>query len=192
MKFVCHIKLHAPPYVTFEILQFMEIEEAIAHSSNNQEQLKLALQERLRDFGLTKNESKIYVFLSRNGPQKAIEISKAENIPRTETYHLLSTLEEKGIVSPSIQRPTRFFAAKIEEAIESIIQNHEKRIEELKILKNDMTDLWNIFHNLSFNKKSDVLKFESAMKKYTKSSKSRTNLKNKLKQIRQKSDMLDN
>ena len=190
---MCHIKLHALPYVTFEILQFMEIEEeAIARSSNNQEQLKLALQESLRDFGLTKNESKIYVFLSKNGPQKAIEISRAENIPRTETYHLLSTLEAKGIVSPSIQRPTRFFAATIEEAIESIIQNHEKRIGELKILKNDMIDLWNTFQSLRFDRKSDILKFESAMKKYAKSSKSKTNLKNKLKQIRQKSDMLDN
>jgi sugar-specific transcriptional regulator TrmB len=170
----------------------MVTEEAIARSTNNQKELKLALQERLRDFGLTKNEAKIYVFLSKNGPKKAIEISREENIPRTETYHLLSTLEIKGIVSPSIQRPTRFFAANIEEAIESIIKNHEKKIGELKILKNDMVDLWNTFHNLSFDRKSDILKFESAMKKYAKSSKTKQNLKNKLKEIRQKSDMLDN
>ena len=189
---MCHIKLHAAPYVTFEILQFMEIEEAIARSTNNQVELRQALQERLRDFGLTKNESKIFVFLSRNGPKKAIEISREENIPRTETYHLLSTLEEKGIVSPSIQRPTRFYAEKIDKAIESIIQNHEKKIGELKILKNDMIDLWNIFQNISFDRKSDVMKFESAMKKYAKASKTNANLKNKLKEIRQKSDMLDN
>ena len=58
---MCHIKLHVSPYVTFEILQFMEIEETIAKSESNQHQLVLALQEKLRDFGLTKNESKIYV-----------------------------------------------------------------------------------------------------------------------------------
>ena len=51
---MCHIKLHVPPYVTFKILQFVEIEEAIASSRSNQDQLILALQERLRDFGLTK------------------------------------------------------------------------------------------------------------------------------------------
>ena len=63
---MCHIKLHVPPYVTFKILQFMVTEEAIASSSSNQDQLILALQERLRDFGLTRNESKIDVFLSKN------------------------------------------------------------------------------------------------------------------------------
>ena len=55
-----------------------------------------------------------------------------------------------------------------------------------------MIDLWNTFQSLSFNKKSDILKFESAMKKYAKSSKSKTNIKNKLKQIKRKSEMLDN
>ena len=168
---MCHIKLHVPPYVTFKILQFMVTEEAIARSASNQDQLILALQEKLRDFGLTRNESKIYVFLSKNGPKKAIEISNEERIPRTETYHLLSTLETKGIITASIQRPTRFSAVKIESAIESIIENQQKKIEELKILKNDMIELWNSFQNISRNNKSDISKFKSRMKKYAKSTK---------------------
>jgi sugar-specific transcriptional regulator TrmB len=149
----------------------MVTEEAIASSSSNQDQLILALQEKLRDFGLTRNESKIYVFLSKNGPKKAIEISNEERIPRTETYHLLSTLETKGIITSSIQRPTRFSAIKIEGAIESIIENQQKKIEELKILKNDMIELWNSFQNIRRNNKSDISKFESRMKKYAKSTK---------------------
>ena len=123
------MKLHVLPYVTFKILQFMEIEEPIANNKSNQEHLVLALQEKLRDFGLTKNESKIYVFLSKYGPKKAIEISSDEKIPRTETYHLLASLEMKGIVESSIQRPTKFSAVIIEKAIESIIQNQQKRMQ---------------------------------------------------------------
>jgi len=149
----------------------MVTEEAIASSSSNQDQLILALQEKLRDFGLTRNESKIYVFLSKNGPKKAKEISNQERIPRTETYHLLSTLETKGIITASIQRPTRFSAIKIEGAIESIIENQQQKIEELKILKNDMIELWNSFQNIRRNNKSDISKFESRMKKYSKSTK---------------------
>ena len=189
---VCYIKLHVMPYVTFKILQFMEIEEPIANSRSNQEHLVLALQEKLRDFGLTKNESKIYVFLSKYGPKKAIEISRDEKIPRTETYHLLSSLEMKGIVESSIQRPTKFSAVIIEKAIESIIQNQQKRIEELKSLKQDMIVLWNLSQNMKFKKKSDFLKLESAMKKYAKSRKFSTSFKRKLKEMREKSDMLDN
>ena len=187
------MKLHARPYVTFEILQFMEMEEeAIARSSGNQEHLIMALQEKLRDFGLTKNESKIYVYLSKNGSQKAIEISQNENIPRTETYHLLSNLEAKGIVTPSVQKPTRFSAVTIEKAIESIIQNQLKRIEELKNLKADMIDLWKSFESISNYNKTDVSKFDSAMKRYAKSEKLRKNIKNNIKKMKQKSDMLDN
>lgn len=192
MNYVCHIKLHVLPYVTFEILQFMEIEEAIANSTSNQEQLVLALQEKLRDFGLTKNESKIYVYLSKSGPQKAIEISRNENIPRTETYHLLSNLEAKGIVIPSVQKPTRFSAVKIDEAIESIISNQQKRIEELKNLKNDMVELWRSFENIRKYSKTEISKFETAMRKYSKSEGLRKNFKARIKKMKQKSDMLDN
>ena len=170
----------------------IEEEEAIASSTDNQDQLILALKEKLRDFGLTKNESKIYIYLTKSGPKKAIEISRDESIPRTETYHLLTNLEIKGIVRPSIQKPTRFSAVTIEEAIESIIHNQEKKIEELKILKNDMVDLWNSFQNIRNNTKSEFSKFESAMRKYAKSDKLRKEFRNNLKKIRHNPDMLDN
>jgi len=172
---VCHVKLHVSPYVTFKMLQYVKVEEPIARSIRNQEELVLALQEKLRDFGLTKNESKIYVFLSKSGPKKAIEISTEEKIPRTETYHLLSNLEAKGIITPSIQKPTIFSAVTIEKAIESILHNQQKKIEDLKILKNNMVELWNSFQNIRKSTKTEISKFESAMRKYAKSERLRKN-----------------
>jgi len=178
---VCHVKLHVSPYVTFKILQYVVVEQTIARSIRNQEELVLALQEKLRDFGLTKNESKIYVFLSKSGPKKAIEISTEEKIPRTETYHLLSNLEAKGIITPSIQKPTIFSAVTIEKAIESILHNQQKKIEDLKILKNNMVELWNSFQNIRKSTKTDISKFESAMRKYAKSERLRKNFQRSLK-----------
>jgi len=175
------VKLHVSPYVTFKILQFVVLEEPIARSIRNQEELVLALQEKLRDFGLTKNESKIYVFLSKSEPKKAIEISTEEKIPRTETYHLLSNLEAKGIITPTLYRPTRFSAVKIEKAIESILHNKQKKIEDLKILKNDMVELWNSFQKIRKSTKADISKFESAMRKYAKSERLRKNFQRSLK-----------
>jgi len=188
---VCHVKLHVSPYVTFKILQFVVVEKPIAKSRDNQDQLVLALQERLRDFGLTKNESKLYIFLCKHGPKKAIEISREEKIPRTETYHLLTNLEAKGIITPSIQRPTIFSAVTIEKAIESILHNQQKKFEELKILKHDMIELWNSFQNMRNYTKPEISKFESAMRKYAKSRQFRLDFKQSLKKMRQKSDMSD-
>ncbi len=189
---MCHVKLHVSPYVTFKILQHMVVEEPIANNRDNQDHLVLALQERLRDFGLTKNESKIYIFLSKHGPKKAIEISREEKIPRTETYHLLTNLETKGIIKPSFERPTTFSAVTIEKAIETILHNQQKKIEELKILKHDMIELWNSFQNMRKHTKPEISKFESATKKYAKSRQFRLDFKRNLKKMRQKSDMLDN
>ncbi|MFQ5440131.1 MAG: TrmB family transcriptional regulator [Nitrosopumilaceae archaeon] len=170
----------------------MGIEEPISSSKSNQDQLLLILQEKLHDFGLTKNESKIYLFLSENGPSKAIKITEAEKIPRTETYHLLSTLEKKGIVKPSIQRPTRFSAVVIEQAIEAIIENQQKKIEDLKLLKHDMVKLWNSYQKIRTNKTSDMLKFKSKMKEYTDSSKYSSSFKKSLEELREKSETFDN
>jgi len=191
-NFVCHITLHVAPYVTFTILQSMGVEEPISSSKSNQDQLLQVLQEKLHDFGLTKNESKIYLFLSKSGPSKAIKITDSEKIPRTETYHLLSTLEEKGIVKPSIQRPTRFSAVVIEQAIDSIIENQQKKIEDLKLLKHDMIKLWNSYQKIRVNKTSDMVKFKSTMKKYTDSSKIASSFTRDLEELREKSDMFDN
>lgn len=170
----------------------MGIEQPISNSKSNQDLLIQVLQEKLRDFGLTNNESRIYLFLSKTGPSKALKIAEEEGIPRTETYHLLSTLEHKGIVIPSIQRPTKFSAVVIEKAIDAIIDNQQKKIEELKLLKYDMTELWNSFQKIRGSKKSDISKFKSTMKKYVDSNKMKSSFKRNLEELREKSDLFDN
>jgi len=146
-------------------------------------ELVLDLQEKLQDFGVGKKESKIYIFLSKHGPKKAIEISNDEKIHRTQTYHLLLNLKAKGIITPSIQRPTRFSAVTIEKAIESILYNRQKKIEELKILKNDMVELWNAFQNMRNHTKPEISKYEPAFKKYAESTKFRLEFKRNLKKM---------
>ncbi len=43
----------------------------------------------LSEFGLTANQSKVYIFLGKYGSKTAPEVCKALGLPRTETYHLL-------------------------------------------------------------------------------------------------------
>jgi len=119
-------------------------------------ELVLAFQKKLQDFGVTKNESKIYLFLSKHGPKKAIEISREEKIPRTEIYYLLTNLQAKGIIIQTFYRPKRFSAVTIEKAIGSILDNKQKKIEELKILEHDMIELWNSFQNMRNHTKPEI------------------------------------
>ena len=95
-------------------------------------------------YDLTPNQSKVYLFLSKIGVKTASEVSKALKIPRTETYHLLSTLQQKGIIFSIFGKPTKFNSVGIEESLEILINNEKNRITELDVGKKDIIKLWNI------------------------------------------------
>ena len=95
-------------------------------------------------YDLTPNQAKVYLFLSKIGIKTASEISKALKIPRTETYHLLSTLQQKGIIFSIFGKPTKFNAVGIDESIEILVNNEKNRINELQAGKDSLIRLWNI------------------------------------------------
>ena len=70
--------------------------------------------EEIRDalvaFGLTPNQSKVFFYLGKIGAKTASDIAKAVNVPRSETYHLLTALQNKGIVEASFQHPIKFYS----------------------------------------------------------------------------------
>ncbi len=72
---------------------------AILKSSNytivRYEKISNSIQEILQKLGLTQNESKVYLYLNKNGSKKAKKIAENQKIPRTQTYHLLTALQNK-------------------------------------------------------------------------------------------------
>jgi len=98
----------------------------------------------LVSYDLTPNQSKVYLFLSKIGVKTASEVSKSLRIPRTETYHLLSTLQQKGIIFSIFGKPTKFNAVGIEESLGILVNNEKNRIGELEVGKASLIKLWNI------------------------------------------------
>ena len=95
-------------------------------------------------YDLTPNQAKVYLFLSKIGIKTASDISKSLKIPRTETYHLLSTLQQKGIIFSVFGKPTKFNAVGLEESLEILVNNEKNRINELEAGKKSLVKLWNI------------------------------------------------
>ena len=95
-------------------------------------------------YDITSNQAKVYLYLSKIGIKTASETSKALKIPRTETYHLLSTLQQKGIIFSIFGKPTRFNAVGIEESLEILVNNERNRINELEAGKDRIIKLWGI------------------------------------------------
>ena len=113
-------------------------------------------------YDLTPNQAKVYLFLSKIGVRTASEISKALKIPRTETYHLLSTLQQKGIIFSVFGKPTKFNAVGLDESLEILLNNEKSRINELEAGKESLIRLWNIIPKYGENEEiSQDNKFQS-------------------------------
>ncbi len=113
-------------------------------------------------YDLTPNQAKVYLYLSKIGIKTASETSKALKIPRTETYHLLSTLQQKGIIFSIFGKPTRFNAVGIEESLEILVNNERNRINELEEGEESIIKLWNILPKYGeTDKGSQENKFQS-------------------------------
>jgi sugar-specific transcriptional regulator TrmB len=105
------------------------------------------LQDQFSKFGLTVNQCKVYIFLGKYGSKTAPEVCRALKLPRTETYHLLTTLQNKGIVSATFQHPIRFSALPLSSAIKSMVNTEKERIRKLEKQEEEVTKLWNTIPN---------------------------------------------
>jgi len=107
------------------------IEEGMFQSDNPITELNRMLVR----YDMTPNQSKVYLFLSKVGIKTASEVSKTLRIPRTETYHLLSTLQQKGIIFSIFGKPTKFNSVGMEESLEILVNNEIMKKTEFLNLK---------------------------------------------------------
>ena len=112
------------------------------------------LQTEFSKFGISPNQSKIFIYLGKSGSKTAPEISRALRLPRTETYSLLTTLQRRGIISATFQHPIQFSALSLDRAIRAIIDTEKSRVRNLEENKDEMAKIWNTIP--TFYKEQDV------------------------------------
>jgi len=100
------------------------------------------LKDELAKFGLTTNQSKVYTYLGKYGSKTAPEVCKALRLPRTETYHLLTVLQNKGLVSATFQNPIRFSAEPLNKAIWVLVNAEKERVSTLEKQEKEIVKLW--------------------------------------------------
>ncbi len=111
------------------------MEEALIENlvlGNDHKDSMKKINESLIHYGLTPNQSKVYLYLSKMGNNTASQLSKNLNIPRTETYHLLKTLQEKSCVFRIHEKPMKFGIVSIEEFLEKWIHYEKNKIKKLE------------------------------------------------------------
>lgn len=114
----------------------------------------------LSKFGLTANQSKVYIFLGKYGSNTAPEVCKALKLPRTETYHLLTTLQNKGIVSATFEHPIKFSAEPLNRAIWTLVNAEKERVNTLEKEEKNLVELWDSIPEFNTTTENKENKFQ--------------------------------
>jgi len=117
--------------------------ESESGSSLHQQRLYLEkIRNLLLKFGLTQNQAKAYIYLAKLGPKPAAEIVKDLQLPRTETYFILSELQLRGIVNESHSSPAIFVPLSLEQTISLMINAEKEKINTLSEQAEELLELW--------------------------------------------------
>lgn len=112
----------------------------------------------LLNFGLTKNQAKVFIYLGKYGSKTSPEVCKALKLPRTETYNVLNDLLNLGIISSEFQHPTKYSAYPMNQAILTLIKEAQENVNKLAKKELEVAKLWNKVP--SFESNSNDNKFE--------------------------------
>ena len=83
----------------------------------------------LEKFGVTKQEAKAYFFLAKRWALKTGQIAKQMKKNKGQTYRLLTSLQEKGLVETTLEFPTRYVAVPLEKVLDLFIQSKRDEVD---------------------------------------------------------------
>lgn len=86
----------------------------------------------LQELGLKEYEAKCFVGLSRLSMGTAKQLSEITDVPRTRVYDAIRVLEAHGLVEIQHSSPQRFRSVPLEEAIETLRDKYEERLDRLE------------------------------------------------------------
>ncbi len=92
----------------------------------------------LTGIGLKRAEAKVYFYLAKRGPKKASEIVNGLNMKKQQLYPLIRSLQNKGIVNSSLDRPAVFSAIPFDKVLDFFAKT---KLEEVKIIQTNKGNL---------------------------------------------------
>lgn len=96
----------------------------------------------LRNLGLLQNEARLLLSLMISGPSIASDISKVTGIQRTEVYQTLYTLQAKGIVFSTFEKPQKYYALAIADVFDALLQIKQNALRKLAKRKGHCQELF--------------------------------------------------
>ena len=96
----------------------------------------------LEDFGLTKSEVDIYVFLAKHGVLKSREVAKQIRKDNAQVLRVLKSLQGKGLVESTLEAPKRFSAVPLEKVLDAFVKAKREEATLIESTKNELLLYW--------------------------------------------------
>jgi sugar-specific transcriptional regulator TrmB len=100
----------------------------------------------LKSLGLADFEAKVYIFLAKKGPIKAIDAVKGLKTSKQRLYTILKNLQSKGIVNSTLERPAKFSAVQFEKVLNSFLK---ERMEQTRRIQQNKDKILSDWHSIS-------------------------------------------
>jgi len=96
----------------------------------------------LERVGLGRYEALVFVNLARAGAATAGEVARVSGVNRVQTYRALESLEARGLVEVTLDRPRRYAARALNDVFEMIADEKRSELEELGEVRKALVEAW--------------------------------------------------
>ncbi len=96
----------------------------------------------LKSLGLKHLDAEVYVYLAQNYPKKAREIAEALETYKRQLYRSLKTLQRKGMISVSQERPARFSAVAFNTVLDQFSKTNREEANRVEENREKILSVW--------------------------------------------------
>jgi len=96
----------------------------------------------LENFGLSRIESEVYVYLAKVGPTKAKDLGSGLRMTKQQLYPALNSLKKKGIVTSRSECTALFSALAFEELLNLFMKINAEKAKIIRESKEELVKSW--------------------------------------------------
>jgi sugar-specific transcriptional regulator TrmB/predicted transcriptional regulator len=96
----------------------------------------------LQNYGLSKREIQVYMFLAKSGVQSTSFVAKRLKMERVQAYRTFKKLQEKGLIEATLERPTRFTIVPFESLLSTFIEAKRSEVKNLSEQRESLLASW--------------------------------------------------
>jgi sugar-specific transcriptional regulator TrmB len=96
----------------------------------------------LQKFGLSKKEAEVYIYLSKEGAKKISELVVGLTMTKRQLYHIVKSLELKGVIVSNPSYPRLFTALSFEEVLRDYLRKEAEIASTILKYRKELIDSW--------------------------------------------------